>query len=86
MGALDFTKTEEKTQQAVSPLKDPFSKDCIASINISIYGKASGMSFMAPVQATVSFKNGDTKGSQNFSGTELPIVAAKVQAFIDSLK
>jgi hypothetical protein len=83
MGALDFAQSNEKTQQAISPLKDPFGKQNIEGIHINIYPNRT---FGKPMQCRVEFENGHTEGTQRFEGDDLGAMMTEVQAFIDSLK
>ena len=82
MGALDMFETQEKTQSAISPLKDPFSQDCIDSIHIDIYPRRT---FGKPMQCRVEFQNGKTEGTQRFESDNLPAMMTEVQTFIDGL-
>jgi len=74
--------TKEKARSSVSPLKDPFSKECIDSIHIDIYPRRS---FGQPMNCRVEFMNGKTEGTQRFAGHDLKAMMVEVQSFIDSL-
>lgn len=75
--------TKEKARNAISPLKDPFSKDCIDSIHIDIYPRRN---YGRPMNCRVEFMNGQTEGTQRFDGHDLQAMMVEVQSFIDSLE
>lgn len=75
--------SKEKAKNAVSPLTDPFKKDCIYWISIEIHRPTT---WRKSVEVTVRFQNGSTHGHQKIEGDELPSVMQEVQAFIDNLE
>ena len=62
---------------------DPFKKDKVDSINL-YYSKKIFESYYV-WQGTISFKNGNTSGKQQFEEKELPVILQKMQQFLDSL-
>lgn len=85
MGMIPFGKSKAK----LSPLKNPFAKDKITSIDLD-YRKATFEKYWA-WRATIKFSNGDTSGVQRFKVTDVESddafedVTKKVQEFINSL-
>lgn len=72
-----------KTKQ-LSELKDPFSEECIESVNFYCRRKkflGEGPDF----RATVEFKNGGTQGKQSFEAENFEALVKKVDTFIKSL-
>jgi hypothetical protein len=51
----------EETKKAISVINDPFGKDNVETIYVCFYNKGYGKPHW---QATVAFKNGNTKGEQ----------------------
>jgi len=72
------------TNKQVSIINDPFKKDCINEINISM-----DLSLFHPhsrrFRGYVKFKNGQTEGTQRFTGDDLADVFMKVKAFVETL-
>lgn len=65
----------------VSPINNPFNKDCVTDIIMV----ASKNSFGTNIYANVSFKNGNTSGEQKIRAESLPALFEQVQAFIKTL-
>jgi hypothetical protein len=62
-------------------LKNPFTQDCIYGLVVNCYKSSFGWSYMGWVE----FKNGDTKGKQEFKGEDVADVLHKIEAFVASL-
>lgn len=65
----------------LSNFKDPFAKDCIVSISTYCFVSFDKREYTGSVE----FKNGDTKGEQEFEGTSLTDVLKKMEAFVEQL-
>lgn len=64
-----------------SILKDPFKSNNITAIHIHYYPNDK----YTKVRASVDFKNGDTKGTQQFSDDIFDDVVIKIRKFVDNL-
>ena len=66
-------------------VKNPFTKDNISSISIwmspNVWDSSKGWEF----EATVRFKNGDTKGEQKITGKDFEELCVKLSEFCTSL-
>lgn len=74
----------EKTDTGLSILKDPFSKNCVEHIFISVRRgmfKREEVSYTAKVE----FENGNTKGEQKIEAANMDELLARTKEFIDSL-
>lgn len=65
----------------VSPINNPFNKDCVTCIMMV----ARKNSFGTSIYANISFNNGDTSGEQKITAESLPALFDKVQSFIKTL-
>jgi hypothetical protein len=66
-----------------SVINDPFSKVNIINIHVHFHKSYFGEGWAA--SGTVEFKNGNTKGEQNFEGAHFDEVAEKIREFIKTL-
>ena len=80
---MDFTNLLG-TPKSLSPLKNPFSKECVESV--FIHSSRSIFSSDFRHSGKVSFKNGNTKGEQEFSGESFEVVLNKMQEFVKTLE
>lgn len=71
------------TNMFPSLVKDPFNKECIDSIRVSM-GK-NIFTKKAQFSAKISFVNGKTKGEQSFDGTDFKDLFAQMEIFVQSL-
>ena len=62
---------------------DPFKKDKVDSIMLYYSRKIFEKCYVW--QGTISFKNGNTSGKQEFEEKDLPVILQKMQEFLDSL-
>lgn len=70
---------ESKEGQSLSILADPFKKEKVTRIVIFMYPQAND------VHGTVEFRNGLTKGEQDFRCNSLAQIAHEMESFINSL-
>ena len=78
---------DEQEKEEISVITDPFKKGCIktiamfAHINTHYDGTIS-----KTVSGSVTFKNGDTEGTQNFKAESLGELLIKIYAFCTKLE
>lgn len=80
MKAIDIIN---ECNKSVSPLKDPFEKDCVTSISMR-YWKGS-FSDDWYFTGTVEFINGNTKGEQKFDCSSPDQLHAEINEFLKTL-
>lgn len=66
-----------------SEISNPFTKNSIQSIRISMYKGVFGNIYFTGI---VEFKNNNTKGEQNFDGKNLADVFIQVKNFCEQLE
>lgn len=66
-----------------SDISNPFTKNSIQSIRISMYKSVFGDFYFI---GGVEFKNNNTKGEQNFDGKDLSDVFIKIKNFCEQLE
>ena len=67
----------------LSPVNDPFNKDSLESVWISIRRRTFEEGYN--ISGKVEFKNGDTKAEQQFKGETFDDCVLKIKVFIESL-
>lgn len=65
-----------------STIKDPFQKNSIRRVAVSMSNYGSGWSS----RGSVEFTNGNTRGEQSFEGKDFDEIVLKIKAFIKELK
>lgn len=73
-----FTK-----EGSLSVLNDPFSTQTIESVTVRVYKGYFNGAFTA--SGTVKFKNGNTKGEQEFTGESFDHITQQIKSFIETL-
>lgn len=68
--------------QNISPMSDPFKKECITKVLIHIY-KDHKNNFLH--SGFVEFTNGDTEGKQNFKADDFLSLVKKMEVFVKIL-
>lgn len=76
---------EADAATALTDFKNPFQKGSIEKVWINIRRKNYSPGGDIVFEASISFKNGDTKGEQDIKGETFSDLIGKINAFIKSL-
>lgn len=84
MNKLINVNLGEENYSKLSEIKNPFLSECITEI--TMYAWKSDFSGKVSVRGSVSFKNGNTSGKQEFTANSLPDLFFKIIEFCKNLE
>ena len=80
--ALDYFGSHNDSY-GVLPITDPFKNECIEKICVFCYPNST---YNKPVSGHICFRNGNTKGEQEFEGTDIVSVIKEMYRFCEQLQ
>lgn len=66
----------------ISPVTDPFTKDCITAIHTHMMKQRDGK---FSISGSVEFTNGSTEGKQKFNADDFGALVKSMESFIEKL-